>query len=52
MPRDKTQSTNREIINKIDNDITILRGEIMELRELVKVLLKQKEEVSRGWIFS
>tara|TARA_R110000822_G_scaffold136577_4_gene274090 strand:- start:1755 stop:1913 length:159 start_codon:yes stop_codon:yes gene_type:complete len=52
MPRDKTQSTNREIINKIDNDITILRGEVLELRELVKVLLKQKEEVSRGWIFS
>lgn len=42
--------SNREIINKIDNDITILRGEVMELRELVKLLIKQKKE--SGWIFS
>tara|TARA_R110000744_G_scaffold105907_1_gene202073 strand:- start:97 stop:300 length:204 start_codon:yes stop_codon:yes gene_type:complete len=42
--------TNRELINKIDNDITILRGEVMELRELMKQLLRQKE--SKGWIFS
>jgi len=43
--------TNRELINKIDNDITILRGEVMELRELIKQLLRQKEEKS-GWLFS
>lgn len=43
--------TNRELINKIDNDITILRGEVLELRELLKLLLKQKEE-NKGWIFS
>lgn len=43
--------TNRELINKIDNDITILRGEVMELRELIKQLLRQKEENS-GWLFS
>lgn len=43
--------TNRELINKIDNDITILRGEVMELRELIKLLLRQKEETS-GWLFS
>tara|TARA_R110000796_G_scaffold24911_8_gene70728 strand:+ start:1201 stop:1383 length:183 start_codon:yes stop_codon:yes gene_type:complete len=43
--------TNRELINKIDNDITILRGEVMELRELMKQLLRQKEEKS-GWLFS
>ena len=30
--------TNREIINKIDNDITLLRGEVMRLTELVKIL--------------
>lgn len=42
--------TNRELINKIDNDITILRGEVMELRELMKQLLRQKE--SKGWLFS
>ncbi len=43
--------TNRELINKIDNDITLLRGEVLELRELLKLLLKQKEE-NKGWIFS
>jgi len=43
--------TNRELINKIDNDIAILRGEVMELRELIKQLLRQKEEKS-GWLFS
>ena len=43
--------TNREMINKIENDITLLRGEVLELRELIKSLLKQKEE-SKGWIFS
>lgn len=43
--------TNREMINKIENDITLLRGEVLELRELIKTLLKQKEE-SKGWIFS
>ena len=42
--------SNREIINKIDNDITLLRGEVMELRELVKKLIREKEE--SGWFFS
>lgn len=41
--------SNREIINKIDNDITLLRGEVMELRELIKKLIKDKEA---GWFFS
>ena len=37
--------TNREMINKIDNDITLLRGEVMRLTELVKILtdFKKKE---------
>ena len=43
--------SNREMINKIDNDITLLRGEVLELRELIKQLLKHKEE-NKGWIFS
>jgi hypothetical protein len=42
--------SNREIINKIDNDITLLRGEVMELRELVKRLIRENE--SGGWFFS
>lgn len=41
--------SNREIINKIENDITLLRGEVMELRELIKKLIKDKEA---GWFFS
>ena len=41
--------SNREIINKIENDITLLRGEVMELRELIKKLIKEKES---GWFFS
>lgn len=44
--------TNREIINKIDNDIALLRGEVMELRELVKRLLETKKKDNAGWIFS
>tara|TARA_R110000787_G_C13121414_1_gene414851 strand:- start:127 stop:291 length:165 start_codon:yes stop_codon:yes gene_type:complete len=54
MPLSRSPSdlpTNRELINKIDNDITLLRGEVLELRELLKLLLKQKEE-NKGWIFS
>lgn len=43
--------SNREILNKIDNDITLLRGEIMEIRELLKRLTKEKES-SGGWFFS
>lgn len=51
--------TNREIINKIENDITLLRGEVLELRELVKKLIQScdrlgelKKKESGGWIFS
>lgn len=44
--------TNREMINKIDNDITLLRGEVLELRELVKKLIELKNKESSGWIFS
>jgi len=44
--------TNREIINKIENDITLLRGEVLELRELVKKLIELKKKESGGWIFS
>tara|TARA_R100000700_G_C3160009_1_gene136316 strand:- start:126 stop:278 length:153 start_codon:yes stop_codon:yes gene_type:complete len=48
------------MINKIDNDITLLRGEVMRLTELVKILtdFKKKERdeelksKSSGWIFS
>ena len=36
-------ATNREMINKIDNDITLLRGEVLRLTELVKVLLKDRK---------
>ena len=43
--------TNREILNKIDNDISLLRGEVMEIRELLKILIKEKES-SGGWFFS
>ena len=41
--------SNREMINKIDNDITLLRGEVMELRELVKKLIEHQKS---GWFFS
>ena len=44
--------TNREIINKIDNDITLLRGEVMELRVLLQKLIETKNKESGGWIFS
>ena len=40
--------TNRELINKIDNDISLLRGEVLELRQLIKQLLKKEEQ---GWFF-
>lgn len=36
-------ATNREMINKIDNDITLLRGEVLRLTELVKALLKDRK---------
>ena len=41
--------SNREMINKIDNDITLLRGEVCELRELIKRLIREKDS---GWFFS
>lgn len=44
--------SNREMINKIDNDITLLRGEVMELKVLLTKLLETKKKESSGWIFS
>tara|TARA_R100000808_G_C2133713_1_gene142403 strand:- start:8 stop:202 length:195 start_codon:yes stop_codon:yes gene_type:complete len=52
--------TNREFLIKIENDITLLRGEVLRLTELVKILtdFKKKERdeelksKSSGWIFS
>jgi len=49
--------SNREILNKIDNDITLLRGEVMEIRELLKRLIKPEVSVAKdkensGWFFS
>ena len=58
--------TNREFLLKIDNDITLLRGEVMRLTELVKILsdFKKKERAelereglksktkSSSWLFS
>ena len=41
--------SNREKLNKIDNDITLLRGEVCELRELIKRLIREKDS---GWFFS
>tara|TARA_R100000664_G_scaffold28465_1_gene39733 strand:+ start:115 stop:291 length:177 start_codon:yes stop_codon:yes gene_type:complete len=40
MLKSKSQElpTNRDLLNKIDNDITLLRGEIMELRETLKII--------------
>ena len=37
--------TNREFLIKIENDITLLRGEVLRLTELVKILtdFKKKE---------
>ena len=36
--------SNREMINKIDNDITLLRGEVMELKVLLTKLLETKKK--------
>ena len=52
--------TNRDLINKIENDLSLLRGEVLRLTELVKILtdFKKKERdeelksKSSGWIFS
>mgnify|MGYP003124680962 FL=1 len=44
--------SNREIINKIDNDISLLRGEVMELKVLLQKLIETKKKESAGWIFS
>jgi hypothetical protein len=41
--------SNREMINKIDNDISLLRGEVMELKVLLQRLIREKES---GWFFS
>lgn len=46
------EPTNREMINKIDNDISLLRGEVMELKVLLTKLLETKKKESSGWIFS
>ena len=54
--------TNREFLIKIENDITLLRGEVCRLTELVKILtdFKKKERdeelksktKSSSWLFS
>ena len=58
--------TNREFLIKIENDITLLRGEVCRLTELVKILtdFKKKERAelereelksktkSSSWLFS
>lgn len=50
LPRSNSEiPSNREMINKIDNDISLLRGEVCELRELIKRLIREKES---GWFFS
>ena len=38
--------TNRDLINKIENDLSLLRGEVLRLSELVKILVdfKKKEK--------
>tara|TARA_R100001086_G_C11686408_1_gene217270 strand:+ start:259 stop:426 length:168 start_codon:yes stop_codon:yes gene_type:complete len=48
----KSDPSNREMIYKLDNDITLLRGEVLALSELVKQLISKKEKESQGWIFS
>jgi|TARA_R110000824_G_scaffold38002_3_gene116455 hypothetical protein len=35
--------TDRELLNKVDNDISLLRGEVMRLTELVKILVGLKK---------
>ena len=44
--------TNREMINKIDNDITLLRGEVMRLTELVKILTDFKKKERDGFFLT
>ena len=55
----KSKSTelpsNRDIINKIENDLTLLRGEVLELRQILltiqQVLKIQKigEQKTKSW---
>tara|TARA_R100001594_G_scaffold104970_1_gene139557 strand:+ start:1015 stop:1194 length:180 start_codon:yes stop_codon:yes gene_type:complete len=55
----KSKSTelpsNRDIINKIENDLTLLRGEVLELRQILltiqQVLKIQKigQEKTKSW---
>lgn len=57
-PCHSREPTNREILNKLDNDIALLRGEVMEIRELLKRIIKpevsvaKEKENSGGWFFS
>jgi|TARA_R100001163_G_C5052746_1_gene189365 hypothetical protein len=47
--------SNRDIINKIENDLTLLRGEVLELRQILltiqQVLKIQKigEQKTKSW---
>ena len=47
--------SNRDIINKIENDLTLLRGEVLELRHILltiqQVLKIQKigEQKTKSW---
>ena len=44
MPRTRTpELTNRDILNKIENDISMLRGEVLRLSELVNILVELKK---------
>ena len=45
--------TNKDRLVKIENDITLLRGEILQITELLKKITEQtKKEEPTGWIFS
>ena len=45
--------TNKDRLIKLENDITLLRGEILQITELLKKVIEQtKKEEPSGWLFS
>ena len=40
----RIQPKNRDVLLKIDNDITLLRGEVLEIKVILEKIIKQIEQ--------
>tara|TARA_R110000772_G_scaffold257924_2_gene374933 strand:- start:191 stop:376 length:186 start_codon:yes stop_codon:yes gene_type:complete len=44
----RIKPSNRDIILKIDNDISLLRGEVLELKVILESIIKDTTKLDKG----